>query len=86
MARKSQWIDPRELKRLSVLQPHRTLLAISIDWALIAAAIAFSKYMQHPLAYIAAVMVIAGRMHALAACCTRPPITASFATARRATG
>lgn len=64
MARKSQWVDPRDLKRLSVLQPHRTLTAIVFDWALIAAAIAFSKYMQHPLAYIAAVMVIAGRMHA----------------------
>ena len=64
MSAKSPRIDPRELKRLSVLRPHRTLLAIGFDWAIIAGAIAFSKVMQHPLAYVAAVMVIAGRMHA----------------------
>ncbi|CAN7236756.1 fatty acid desaturase family protein [Rhizobium sp. LjRoot98] len=64
MSVKSQRIDPRELKRLSVLQSHSTLLAIGFDWVLIAGAIAVSKYMQHPLVYLAAVLVIAGRMHA----------------------
>ena len=37
-------IDSDDLKKLSVLQPWRTLAALALDWAAIAAAIALSSY------------------------------------------
>jgi len=58
-------IGPDELKKLSVLEPWRTATALIFDWALIAAAIAFSSYFGGFWAYISAVAVIAGRMHGL---------------------
>ncbi|WVT73855.1 fatty acid desaturase family protein [Sinorhizobium chiapasense] len=62
---RSRRIDPRELKRLSVLEPRKALGAIAFDWAMIAAAIAVSEYAGNPLVYLIAVVLIAGRMHAL---------------------
>lgn len=59
-------IAPQELKALSVLQPWRTAAALAVDWLVIAAAIAVSVYSGSIVVYIAAVLVIAGRMHALA--------------------
>jgi fatty acid desaturase len=60
------YIEPATLKRLSVLNTWRTISAIAFDWAVIAAAIAISKWADHPLVYILAVAVIGGRMHAFA--------------------
>ncbi|HEV7304788.1 fatty acid desaturase family protein [Ensifer sp.] len=62
---KRRRIDPKQLKRLSVLEPPKALLAIAFDWAVIAAAIAISEYAGNPLVYLLAVLLIAGRMHAL---------------------
>lgn len=60
------FIEPSELKRLSVLQPWRTGLALALDWAMMFGAAAFSIWADHWLAYIAAIFVIAGRQHAIA--------------------
>ncbi|WEX78079.1 fatty acid desaturase family protein [Sinorhizobium numidicum] len=65
MSKRDRRIDPRELKRLSVLEPRKSLTAIASDWAIIAAAIAASEYAGHPIVYVIAVTLIAGRMHAL---------------------
>lgn len=58
-------IDQKVIKQLSQLTPWKTGMAILFDWAVIAAAIAASSYLASPFAYIAAVLVIGGRMHAL---------------------
>lgn len=60
------YIDAPTIKRLSTLESGRTVLAMAFDWAVIAAAIAISQWAQHPLAYLAAVVVIGGRMHGFA--------------------
>ncbi|MBP1885999.1 fatty acid desaturase family protein [Sinorhizobium mexicanum] len=64
MSERNRRIDPRELKRLSVLQPRKTLTAIATDWTIITAAIAVSEYAGNILVYVIAIAVIAGRMHA----------------------
>ncbi len=65
MNERSSFIDPREIKRLSQLSPARTFGALVMDWAVIAAAIAISEWSGSWLVWIAAVPVIAGRMHGL---------------------
>ncbi|OOG66612.1 hypothetical protein B0E45_25530 [Sinorhizobium sp. A49] len=52
------------MKRLSILEPQKSLGAIAVDWAIIAAAIAASEFSGNILVYLLAVVVIAGRMHA----------------------
>ncbi len=42
-----------------------TLVALTLDWGIIVLAIALSRWLANPLAYIVAVLVIAGRQHAL---------------------
>lgn len=66
MAASNSYISPKELKRLSVLQPWRTALAIAIDWAVIVLAIAICEITDSWFAYLPAILVIAGRQHALA--------------------
>ncbi|WP_298253803.1 fatty acid desaturase family protein [Bradyrhizobium sp.] len=58
-------IDSDELKKLSVLRPWGTLAALALDWAVIAAAIVVSCHFGGIWLYLAAVAVIAGRMHGL---------------------
>lgn len=58
-------VDQKQIKALSRLEPWRMALAIAFDWLVVAAAIAASSYLAHPLAYVATVFVIGGRMHAL---------------------
>ncbi len=65
MSERNRRIDPRELKRLSILQPWKSLAAIAADWAIIVAAIAVSEYAGNAFVYLLSVLVIAGRMHAL---------------------
>lgn len=61
----TSFIDPAELKRLSQLAPLRTLGALIGDWAVIIAVIAVCEWTGSWIAWILAVFVIAGRMHAL---------------------
>lgn len=65
MKTKIHAIDPKYLKQLSILTPWRTVAACLMDWGVIAAAIAVSNHLAHPLVYLVAIMIIAGRMHAL---------------------
>ncbi|MDA3920263.1 MAG: fatty acid desaturase family protein [Salinisphaera sp.] len=65
MKTKIHAIDPKYLKQLSILTPWRTVAACLMDWGVIAAAIAVSSHLSHPLVYLGAIMIIAGRMHAL---------------------
>ncbi|SMH41507.1 fatty acid desaturase family protein [Mesorhizobium australicum] len=58
-------LDQKRVKALSELQPWRTAAAIALDWATIAAAIAFSEWMDTAWALVLAWMVIGGRMHAM---------------------
>lgn len=58
-------IEAREIKKLSRLKPHRTLLALGFDWVVIVAAISISEYFTNPVTYILAVLIIGGRMHGL---------------------
>jgi fatty acid desaturase len=60
------YVEAREIRRLSRLTPWRTAMAICLDWAVIAAAIFLCEWTDSWLAWIVAVPVIAGRMHALA--------------------
>lgn len=60
------YISAREIKRLSVLQPWRTVLSLAADWAVIALAIAVSEWSGSWWLYLPAVLVIAGRQHGLA--------------------
>ena len=57
------YLDAATVKRLSVLQPWRTALALLADWAVIFAAIALSQWAQHWAVYLLAITVIGGRMH-----------------------
>jgi fatty acid desaturase len=66
MAQTDEYIDPLELKALSRLEPWRFVLAILLDWAVIAVAIAVCEWTDSWLSWLIAVPVIAGRMHALA--------------------
>ena len=58
-------IEQKSIKQLSVLTPWRTAAAIGFDWAVIAATIWASTAISHPLAYVVAIFLIGGRMHAL---------------------
>lgn len=60
------YVPARELKRLSVLRPWRTALAIAADWGVIAVAIALCEWSGNWWLYLPAILVIAGRQHALA--------------------
>lgn len=63
------WAIPTELKRasreLSRLSQTRSLVALAGVWAVIAAAIGIAVYVDHWLVTVAAILVIAGRQHAL---------------------
>lgn len=58
-------LDQKTVKALSELKPWRTAAAIAFDWAVIAAAIAFSEWMDTAWTLVLAWLVIAGRMHAM---------------------
>jgi len=60
------YISQKDLKRLSVLTPWRTALAIAVDWLVIAITIAICVKTDSWLLYIPGIAIIAGRMHALA--------------------
>lgn len=66
LATTENYISPKDLKRLSELQPWRTGVAVAIDWGVIALTIAVVEYTGSWLLYLPAVLVIAGRQHALA--------------------
>ena len=59
------YVDATTLKRLSVLQPWRTAAAIVFDWAVIAVCIIAAQAAQNIPIYVAAVVLIGGRMHGL---------------------
>ena len=63
MSVSESYIDSSTVKRLSVLTPWRTALAIAFDWAVIIAAIAVSQWAGNILVYLLSVAVIGGRMH-----------------------
>lgn len=58
-------IDQKSIKALSVLAPWRMAAAILFDWAVIALTIWASTRLSNPIAYVVAIFVIGGRMHAL---------------------
>lgn len=58
-------IEAAELKKLSALESWRTVAALILDWAVIAAAIAASEYSRSVAVYVIAIAIIAGRMHGL---------------------
>lgn len=63
----TNYIPARELKRLSVLEPWRTAWAVAADWIVVALAIAVCEATGSWWPYLPAVLVIAGRQHAMAA-------------------
>ena len=67
MSDTTSYLDAKTIKRLSVLTPWRTALAVVLDWLVIAIAIAASQYAHNFLVYIVAVVVIGGRQHAFGA-------------------
>ena len=54
-----------DVRRLSRLSGHRSVLAIAREWGLIAATVAGVLALQHPLAWVLGIVVIATRQHAL---------------------
>ena len=60
------YADRRVVKELSQLRPWRTTMALALDWLVIAAAITTSVLSESSWVYALALLVIAGRMHALA--------------------
>ncbi|MCA0278563.1 MAG: fatty acid desaturase family protein [Proteobacteria bacterium] len=65
MTQAESYLDPKDIKRLSVLQPWRTASALVLDWAVIVLCIIAVEYTDSWLLYVPAVMVIGGRQHAL---------------------
>ena len=53
------------IRELSVLQPRKAIAAIVVEWLGILAAIALCEAVWHPLVYIAVVVWIGARQHAL---------------------
>ncbi|MGB3502817.1 MAG: fatty acid desaturase family protein [Mesorhizobium sp.] len=64
MAETGSYLSPKDIKRLSVLQPWKTAAALIGDWALIVIAIAVAEYTDSWWVYVPAIMVIGGRQHA----------------------
>ena len=62
----SGYIAPEQLKKLSQVRPWRTVWALAFDWLVIVVAISLSVWSGTWWAYIAAIMVVASRQHALA--------------------
>lgn len=55
----------RNLRKLSQLNPWMTGFAISMDWMMVAIAIATAEYTSSSLIYLAALFIVAARQHAL---------------------
>jgi fatty acid desaturase len=53
------------VRELSVLQPRKAIFALVVEWVGIAAAIAVSQTLRNPFVYVAAVIWIGARQHAL---------------------
>jgi len=58
-------IPAQVIRELSVLQPRTAITAIVVEWLGILAAIALCESVWHPLVYVAAVIWIGARQHAL---------------------
>jgi fatty acid desaturase len=58
-------ISPEAMHALAAPRFAKTLVALTIDWAIIALAVGLSRWLANPLAYVVAVLVIAGRQHSL---------------------
>lgn len=58
-------LDIERLRACSRLDPRRALLAVVIDWLVIAAAVGLALRLDHALVTALAVIVIGGRQHAL---------------------
>src|SRR5262249_37755564 len=58
-------LPPATIKELSVLDPAKAIGATTEEWVAIAAAIAVCSFFWHPALYVAAVVVIGSRQHAL---------------------
>src|SRR5262249_38562602 len=56
---------PATIKELSALNPAKAIGATAEEWVAIAAAIAVCSFFWHPALYVAAVVVIGSRQHAL---------------------
>lgn len=63
---RTSYIDPATLKHLSELKPWKTVAVYCLDLVVIFAAMALCEITQSWLVWLAAVPVIAGRMHAIA--------------------
>lgn len=66
MSPRTPYIDPNELKRLSKLEPWKTVSAYLFDVGVIALAITLCEITKSWIIWLIAVPVIAGRMHAIA--------------------
>lgn len=53
------------VRELSVLEPRKAIFALAVEWVGIAAAIAVSYALRNPFVYVAAVIWIGARQHAL---------------------
>lgn len=60
------FLDAARLKQLQQLNSWKTAVALVFDWLVIAAAVAFSEYSGSWAAYLLAILIIAGRQHAIA--------------------
>src|SRR5262249_55059463 len=58
-------LPPETIKQLSVLEPAKAIGATAEEWVAIAAAIAVCSFFWHPALYVAAVVGIGSRQHAL---------------------
>ena len=56
---------PREMARFARRDDRRAFAAIALDWAVVFAAAALARRAHHPLAWLAAAVVIAGRQTAM---------------------
>lgn len=63
MDEQNKLVSAPQLRELCKLRPARTFCAFAFDWLLIAAAITASEYARNPFVYLAAIMLIGGRMH-----------------------
>ena len=60
------YLDAAKLKNLQQLESWKTISVLLLDWLVIAAAIGLSEYSASWIVYLAAILCIAGRQHAIA--------------------
>lgn len=59
-------LDALSFRALSIKKPQKWIIDAALDWSIIATTIAMAGVLNSPIAYLAAVLIVGNRQHALA--------------------